>query len=115
MVKNRKTCKEHIDAHLLITNPRRLENQDIQNHRTQKCCKADQNMSDLPRSSMHDPDVLKLFWIVTNENKLKKVKSARHIRKALTANSVHVPTSARVAAIDGATISGNLPQQMASV
>ena len=42
-------------------------------------------------------------------------KSIRHIRKALTANSVHVLTDARVAVIDGATISRNLPQQMASV
>ena len=61
---------------------------------------------------MHDPDVRKQFWKVAN---FKKGKSVRPIRKALTANSVHVPTAARVAAIDGATISGNLPQQMASV
>ena len=42
-------------------------------------------------------------------------KSVRHIQKALTANSVHVPIDARVTVIDEATISGNLPQQMASV
>ena len=111
MVRTRKTCREIIDARLLIINPRRLKNQDIKNKQdtSQHCCQADQVCA---RSPMHDPDLLKRFWIVAN---LKKETSVRHIRKALTANSVHVPTAARVAAIDGPTISGNLPQQMASV